>query len=120
MWTLLTLYMACAWQGIPGETCIVVSYVESRHTPGAVSSVGCLGLCQVAPAYSPVPAWALRTTVGGAVGGALAVRYWRDAKGVKWPRHYACGNRADGSRCMEYETKVKRLLARWRRGGDWT
>lgn len=120
MWTLTALWLAFTLAGFPGETGIALSYVESRHTPGAVSSTGCLGLCQVAPAYSPVPAWALRTTIGGAVGGAIAARYWRDRLGAKWPRGYACGVRHDRPACLRYEARLKALIRAWGRRDDLT
>ncbi len=115
MVALIALQIAFGLAGFDPATGPALSYLESRHTPNAVSSTGCLGLCQVHPGYSPVPRWALKTAIGGAVGGALAARYWRQAKGEHWPRHYACGNRATKPECLRYERRLLRLIRVWGR-----
>ena len=38
---MLALMLACQVYGLPGEVCVAVSYIESRHATQAVSSTGC-------------------------------------------------------------------------------
>lgn len=119
MVALWLLYVACSSVGLPGEVCLSVSYVESRcgaNTAHRLPTVR--GIMGVDVRWSPLPALALDTTVGGAIGGAIALRYWRERKGSAYLRAYACGNSNLAAACHAYERKVRAVLARLRPHGE--
>lgn len=113
MTTLAVLWFACASVGLPGSLCQAVSQVESglgRNVNHASEHVR--GLMGVDHRYSPLPRWALDTTVGGAVGGAIALCHWQKAAGAHFIRAYACGNKHTARACRAYEQRVRAVLAR--------
>lgn len=115
MVALFILHLACTLHGIDGRECVAVGYVESGYSWQAKdSAVGCVGLMQVDPRYSTLPAWALRTLPGSALAGAKALAYWHKHRPLAPFRGYACGHRDGSKACWKYQRAVENALGRWR------
>ena len=113
MVALFVLYMACGAHGVDGRDCIATGKVESNFRTDAVSRVGCLGIGQVSPKWTPYPAWSLKTLIGGSLATARAIANYRVRHGNNWPRWYCCktSSARKGHRvCLDHERKVNREL----------
>jgi hypothetical protein len=130
--SILALYWACGFYGLPGAECVAVGWVESRLRTDQVSATGCLGLGQTDSRYSPFPRWSLTTVAGGAWATAHALDYWRDRDSMRYLRAYATGCTGDhgakvckGKRRagkiragLRYERAVLSIMRRLGAGGE--
>ena len=112
------LFMACALTGQHPADCWGVALTESnlgQRTNHAAPTVH--GLMGVDSRYSPLPAWALDTTVGGSIGGALAIRAMKAEHGKDWALFYKCKRASAKARkpvCVEKAKELMDLIARLR------
>jgi hypothetical protein len=112
------LFVACVAAGQHPAECWGVATTESGMRTAVTHALPTVhGLCGVDERWSPLPAWALSTTVGGAIGCAIAIRDVRRLHGRMWTARYVCGARGVASHmpsCVRAQRRLEASILRAR------